>query len=87
MNSKTQVYGEFARYYDKLGWNKFSQICAERLKAFVRFRGMGKETVLDLACGTGELEYRLKNSRLEFTGVDISWKMLSSARRKNNSHI
>ena len=81
---KNQVYGEFARYYDLLGWNQFSHICAQRLKNFVRLRGVGNETVLDLACGTGELEYKLKRTGLKFTGVDLSWSMLAQARRKNN---
>ncbi len=82
---KNQVYSEFAQYYDMLGWNKFAHICAERLKTFVRFRGSGNETVLDLACGTGELEYRLQRTNLKFTGVDLSWQMLSQARRKTDS--
>jgi len=77
------VYGDFAGYYDLLGWNGFARFSAERLKNFVAFRGHGYETVLDLACGTGELEYILRRSKLQFTGVDLSWKMLSQARRKN----
>jgi len=81
---KNQVYSEFAQYYDMLGWNKFAHVCAERLKTFVRFRGSGNETVLDLACGTGELEHRLQRTNLKFTGVDLSWQMLSQARRKTN---
>ncbi|MCP4582796.1 MAG: class I SAM-dependent methyltransferase [candidate division Zixibacteria bacterium] len=80
-----RIYGEFARYYDLLGWNRFAQFSAERLKNFVAFRGQGKETVLDLACGTGELEYRLKRTKMRFTGIDISWKMLTEARRKNKN--
>ena len=77
------IYGDFARYYDFLGWNRFARICAERLRQFVKLRGNGSETVLDLACGTGELEYRLKKTGLKFTGVDISRRMLSEARLKN----
>jgi ubiquinone/menaquinone biosynthesis C-methylase UbiE len=80
---KDIIYGDFSRYYDFLGWNKFSQICAERLRHFVKLRGSGSESVLDLACGTGELEYQLKKTKLIFTGVDISRQMLSEARRKN----
>ena len=83
MPMKTPIYGEFARYYDQLGWNRFAKITAERLKAFVKFRGTGDETVLDLACGTGELEYLLRKTKLKFTGVDISWQMLTRARQKN----
>ena len=81
---KDQIYSDFARYYDMLGWNRFSHVCAQRLKNFVRFRGDGSETVLDLACGTGELEYRLRQTNLQFTGVDLSWPMLTQARQKNN---
>lgn len=82
LNIENQIYGDFGRYYDFLGWNRFSHICAERLKHFVKLRGNGSETVLDLACGTGELEHRLKKSRLKFTGVDISRQMLAQARPK-----
>ncbi len=81
---RLQVYGDFANYYDFLGWNRFARISAERLKNFVKFRGNGGETVLDLACGTGELEYLLADTELKFTGVDISRKMLTEARRKTS---
>lgn len=81
---KDQNYTDFAKYYDMLGWNRFSHVCAERLKNFVRFRGIGNESVLDLACGTGELEYKLRNTNLVFTGIDLSMPMLAQARRKNN---
>ncbi len=80
---KTNVYGDFACYYDLLGWSRFSKICAQRLKNFVRFRGKGDETILDLACGTGELEYRLRKTKLRFVGVDMSRRMLKQARGKN----
>jgi len=77
-----QIYGDFARFYDLLGWNKFVRVCAERLRHFVTLRGTGGESVLDLACGTGELEFYLRKTNLDFTGVDISWQMLSEARKK-----
>lgn len=81
--SNSNVYGDFANYYDILGWSNFARFSAERLKSFVIFRGHGNETVLDLACGTGELEYILRRTKLQFTGVDLSRKMLTQARRKN----
>ena len=80
-----RIYEDFANYYDMLGWNRFSKLCALRLENFVRLRGKGNETVLDLACGTGELEYRLNRTNLRFTGVDISQQMLKQARRKNKN--
>lgn len=76
------VYGDFSRYYDMLGWNLFAGICAERLEAFFRLRGEKPETVLNLACGTGELEKLLGKTGIKFTGVDASPGMLREARRK-----
>jgi len=76
------VYGDFSRYYDMLGWNMFARICAERLNAFFKLRGWKPETVLNLACGTGELEKLLEKTGIEFTGVDASAGMLREARRK-----
>lgn len=76
------VYGEFSRYYDMLGWNIFAKVCAERLEAFFKFRGQTPETVLNLACGTGELEKLLKKTGIKFTGVDASAGMLREARKK-----
>lgn len=44
----------------------------------------GAETVLDIGCGTGALEHSLvsRHPNLKITGVDLSEKMLSVARRK-----
>lgn len=76
------VYGDFSRYYDMLGWNIFAKVCAERLEAFFKLRGYKPETVLNLACGTGELEKLLGKTGIEFTGVDASAGMLREARKK-----
>ncbi|UCC80813.1 MAG: class I SAM-dependent methyltransferase [Candidatus Zixiibacteriota bacterium] len=76
------VYGDFSRYYDMLGWNLFAGICAERLKEFFKLRGEKPETALNLACGTGELEKLLRKTGIEFTGVDASPGMLREARKK-----
>jgi len=76
------VYGDFSKYYDMLGWKLFAGICAERLKAFFMLRGEKPETVLNLACGTGELEKLLRKTGIKFTGVDASPGMLREARKK-----
>ncbi len=78
----TNIYGDFSQYYDLLGWNIFARNAATRLDAFFRLRGEVPETVLDLACGTGELEVRLQRHGIKFTGVDISPGMIRMARRK-----
>lgn len=76
------VYGDFSRYYDMFGWNTFARLCAARLEAFFKLRGEKPETVLNLACGTGELEKSLKKTGIKFTGVDASAGMLREARKK-----
>jgi SAM-dependent methyltransferase len=76
------VYGDFSRYYDMLGWRMFAGVCAERLTAFFKLRDQTPETVLNLACGTGELEKLLEKTGIEFTGVDASSGMLREARKK-----
>ncbi len=78
----TNVYGDFSKYYDLLGWNLFARISADRLKSFFKLRGETPGKVLDLACGTGELEKLLRGTGIEFTGVDASPGMLKEARKK-----
>jgi len=80
--SGRNAYGDFSKYYDFLGWNKFAGSAAFRIKAFIKLRQIKPATVLDLACGTGELEKLLEKTGLKFTGVDASGGMLKVARRK-----
>jgi len=76
------VYGGFSKYYDLLGWNLFARLSAERLRSFFKLRGEKPKNILDLGCGTGELEKLLKRTGIEFTGVDASAGMLREARKK-----
>ena len=82
------AYEDFSRYYDFLGWNAFARNAAVRLKSFFRLQrsksdgSAGPATILDLACGTGELEKSLKSSGIRFTGIDSSPGMIRQARRK-----
>ncbi len=66
-----------------LGWNEFAAECAERIKTILKFRLPKARFLLDFACGTGELEYRLRNAGISPIGVDISPAMLKVARKKN----
>ncbi|OGC95081.1 MAG: hypothetical protein A2W25_04780 [candidate division Zixibacteria bacterium RBG_16_53_22] len=76
------AYGEFSQYYDLLGWGAFARNCAVRLRAFFKLRGAKPQNILDLACGTGELEKALGMSKIAFTGVDLSPGMIREAGRK-----
>jgi SAM-dependent methyltransferase len=78
----SNAYGEFSRYYDLLGWGAFARNCAVRLNAFFKLRGQTPKTILDLACGTGELEKALSQNKIAFTGVDLSPGMITQARKK-----
>ncbi len=82
MGVTSNAYGDFGKYYDYLGWDKFARNAAVRIRSFIKLQGGCYETVLDLACGTGELEKHLKDTGIRFTGVDASRVMLRVARKK-----
>jgi SAM-dependent methyltransferase len=79
----TNAYGEFSDYYDLLGWGLFARNASVRLRSFFRLRGETPGTILDLACGTGELEKALESTCIKFTGIDISPGMIKAAQAKN----
>jgi SAM-dependent methyltransferase len=79
----SNAYGDFSEFYDLLGWNIFARDAAIRLRSFFKIRGETPDTILDLACGTGELEKALFKTGIAFTGVDISSGMIKIARGKN----
>jgi len=78
----SNIYGEFSQYYDLLGWGLFARNAAVRLDSFFRLRGDKPKTILDLACGTGELESKLSRTGIRFTGVDIAPGMIRAAKQK-----
>jgi len=80
----SNAYGRFAEYYDLLGWNVFARNASIRLRSFFKLRRLKPEIILDLACGTGELEKQLRKTGIKFVGVDASPSMLQAARRKNS---
>jgi SAM-dependent methyltransferase len=78
----TNAYGDFSQYYDMLGWGAFARACATRLRAFFKLRDKTPNKILDLACGSGELEKALGKVRISFTGVDLSPGMIRQAKKK-----
>jgi len=76
------MYYHFAYIYDYLmkeapydDWVKFLNQSALKY-------GNGGKRVLDLACGTGEISYRLAQLGYQVTGVDLSEDMLVVAKEK-----
>lgn len=80
-------YSKFASYYDFLGWDDFSRQAFRRLKKTLTVVPSPVETVLDLACGTGDLAVLLAGEGYRVTGVDLSELMLKQARRKRGGKM
>ena len=84
--SFTEGYNRIARVYDKLNseidytaWAKFVNECIER------FMDEKPSLVLDLACGTGSMTYKLAELGYDMIGVDGSEDMLSEAYARGTS--
>lgn len=78
-------YNFLARIYDIIYWGyvrKTNQMACQALTL------TGQEHLLNIGCGTGDLERRLikKQPALRITGVDISSDMLERAREKLAAH-
>lgn len=78
-------YGHFSRYYDLLGWSRFTDSSFSRLKAVIRNSNPRPESVIDFGCGTGDLLMRLSEMGFTGAGIDISEGMLQQARLKLDS--
>ncbi len=77
-------YGKFAYVYDELmkdvPYDQWVQFINKQVKNY----GIEGKTLLDLACGTGELSILLAEDGYDVTGVDLSSDMLAVAREKAN---
>ena len=74
-------YDEYAKIYDDL-WRSYLKATLDFLENWMQLSG--DETILDVACGTGELERKLVagHPSQNIVGVDISEKMLAAAQNK-----
>jgi ubiquinone/menaquinone biosynthesis C-methylase UbiE len=75
-----QQYDSLASAYDRR-WNRYVTNTLSFLKTWVNLSA--SETVLDIACGTGEFERMVlsENPNQQIVGVDISEEMLAIAQR------
>lgn len=81
------IYGGFAAVYDLFmddipydDW--FLYICK-----ILKQHGIQNGNVVDLACGTGEMTWRLADAGYQVTGVDLSAEMLMAAREKCSDEV
>ena len=80
-NPVREQYNKKAKIYDRR-WQGYLHKTLSFIKAWEKISP--SETVLDVACGTGELErlLLLDNPQQRITGVDISEEMLKVAQQK-----
>lgn len=75
-------YSGFAGYYDffmrDLPYDKWN----ENITGILKKHGINDGLVCELACGTGEMTMRLRNSGYDMIGIDISEDMLGVAKDK-----
>lgn len=83
-----------ARFYDRI-WKSFTAKTLIEVVRGIDFEWLSHQAqpqrLLDIACGTGELETRLlsRNSEIYITGLDNSSQMLAQAKHKfaSDRHI
>jgi SAM-dependent methyltransferase len=75
-------YRKLAHYYDMLGWAAFSDTAYRKLTEFIADRGLRVGSIMDMACGTGTLAYRLAAQGYEVWGIDLSADMIRVAKEK-----
>ena len=79
----SQAYDEFAAFYDRLMADVDYRAWADYLIELLQANGVSPEmTVLDCACGTGEITLLLHRAGYRMTGADVSARMLERAQQK-----
>lgn len=84
-NQVRTEYDHLAEHYDRR-WQSYLEATLSPVLESVDFQG--DEAVLDVPCGTGEIERRLiaKWPDLSITGVDLSTGMLAQAKAKDQAN-
>jgi ubiquinone/menaquinone biosynthesis C-methylase UbiE len=79
----TKAYEEFAAYYDRLMADVDYDRWAKYLLELLQANGVEPDqSILDCACGTGEITLRLHKAGYRMTGADVSARMLEIAQQK-----
>ncbi|MEO0178125.1 MAG: class I SAM-dependent methyltransferase [candidate division WOR-3 bacterium] len=79
-------FNEIAQFYDiimnDVDYKEWAFYIDEIIKKF-----QGKKKILDLGCGTGNLDIILKNKGYDIIGLDMSFNMLKLAKEKNLKNL
>jgi len=79
-----KTYDKFLKYYDEIvrGINSPLEDEVEFLiKDVIAQHKPGAKKILEVACGTGTVAAEFQKNGFEVTGLDISQKMLSQAKK------
>lgn len=74
-----------APYYDDLMAGVPYGLWVDYLQEILRRAGSAPKSVLDVACGTGNVSEELASRGFEVVGVDVAPRMIEAARAKNSS--
>lgn len=75
-------YGDFARFYDRFTTNVNYPARARYFDTLIQKYNPQAKLLLDLACGTGSLSFKLEEYGYDIVAVDNSYEMLSVAAEK-----
>ncbi|MCL1792376.1 MAG: class I SAM-dependent methyltransferase [Oscillospiraceae bacterium] len=78
-------FGVIAKYYDALNIDADYKKVADYIEGVFSLYQKKPESILDLACGTGNLAIELSNRGYDMTGLDLSAEMLAAAAAKKNA--
>lgn len=76
------MYGLSSKYYDVIYSFKDYKHEAEQIRNYMAKQGLNYRTILDVACGTGQHAFYLKNEYL-IDGIDLNPEFISIAKSKN----
>lgn len=75
-------FQDLAPYYDELMEVVPYDFWAEYVLMLFDFVGCRPQTLLDCACGTGNLSFELARLGLQVTGIDLSYPMILEGKKK-----
>jgi 2-polyprenyl-3-methyl-5-hydroxy-6-metoxy-1,4-benzoquinol methylase len=76
------MFGLSSKYYDVIYSFKDYKREAELIRNYIAKHVLNCRTILDVACGTGQYAFYLKNQYL-IDGIDLNPEFISIAKRKN----
>jgi ubiquinone/menaquinone biosynthesis C-methylase UbiE len=77
-----QIYNELSEVYDRSYGSRIHELEDEYIYSYLAEHGFTKGRLLDLGSGTGSILNHLRIRKEEYTGIDVSDKMIEISRKK-----